>query len=74
MATLAQRAEMDDKEEVEEENGVQVEHAGSSPGEREGRGRRRRRGHPTEEEEEEQEPADERSANEGERGEITCVT
>ena len=64
---------MDNKEEVDEENGVQVEHAGSSPGEREGRGRRRR-GHPTEEEEEEQEPAGERSTNEGEREEITCVT
>ena len=74
MPTLTQRVEVDDKEEVEEENGVQVEHAGSSPGEREGGGRRRRRGQPTEEEEEEQEPAGERSANEGERGEITCVT
>ena len=65
---------MDDKEEVEEENGVQLEHAGSSPGEGEGRGRRRRRRDPAEEEDEEQEPASERSANEGERGEITCVT
>ena len=65
---------MDNKEEVDEENGVQVEHAGSSPGEREGRGRRRRREHPTEEEEEEQEPAGERSTNEGEKEEITCVT
>lgn len=65
---------MDDKEEVEEENGVQAEHAGSSPGEGEGRGRRRRRRDPAEEEDEEQEPASERSANEGERGEITCVT
>lgn len=66
---------MDDKEEVEEENGVQAEHAGSSPGEGEGRGRRRRRRRdPAEEEEDEQEPASERSANEGERGEITCVT
>ena len=73
MPTLTQRAEMDNKEEVDEENGVQVEHAGSSPGERESRGRRRR-GHPTEEEEEEQEPAGERNTNEGEREEITCVT
>ena len=40
---------MDDKEEVEEENGVQLEHAGSSPGEGEGRGRRRRRRDPAEE-------------------------
>lgn len=74
MPTLTQKVEMDNKEEIDEENGVQVEHAGSSPGEREGRGRRRRRGHPTEEEEEEQEPAGERSTNEGEREEITCVT
>ena len=57
------------------ENEVLAEHAGSGPGEMEGKGRRRRREHPTQGEEEEGGgPAGERSAVEGETEGATYVT